>query len=108
MYDKPDTAYYVHTQCSKIHKKVQFLGEILTAVCLKTKISLIGDTIRQIDIISRCFEKKNNNCCEIKLCKNAICFLLITNLNLQIHDLATLIPGHPSCRVARSEFVNYK
>ena len=34
------------------------------------------------DIVSRCFENKNNNCCEIFFFKNAIC-LLITNL--QIH-----------------------
>ena len=32
------------------------------------------------DIVSRCFEnKKNNNCCETNICKNAIC-LLFTNL----------------------------
>ena len=70
---------------------------------LHAKICLTGDAIRRIDIVSRCFENKNNNCCEIKLGKNAIRLLLI---NLQIHDLATLMPGHPSHRVARYGFVN--
>ena len=46
----------------------------------KAKICLTGDTIRQIDIVSRYFENKYNNYCETKLFKNAICLLL-----LQIH-----------------------
>ena len=33
-------------------------------------------------------------------------FLLITNL--QIHNLATLLRGRPSCRVVRNGFVNKK
>ena len=57
------------------------------------------------DIVSRCFENKNNNCCDAKICKNAICLLFT---NLQIHNLATLLPGRPSCRVARNGFVNNK
>ena len=28
-----------------------------------------GDTIRRIDIVSRCFENKNDNCCETKISK---------------------------------------
>ena len=64
-----------------------------------------SDTIRQIDIVSRCFENKNNNCCETKLCKNGICLLFT---NLQIHDLAILMPGRPSRRVARYGFVDNK
>ena len=28
-------------------------------------------------IVSRCFGNKNNNCCETKICKNAICVLYI-------------------------------
>ena len=47
---------------------------------------------------------KNNNCCETKICKNAICLLF---KNLQIHNLATLLlPGRPSCRIVRNGFVN--
>ena len=69
-----------------------------------SKICLTGDTIRQIDIASRCFENKKKNCCETKFCKNAICLLF----TLQIHDLATLMPGHPNLRVARYGFVNDK
>ena len=69
------------------------------------KIYFTGDTIHRIDIVSRCFKNKNNNCCETKHWKNAI-YLLITNL--QIHDLATLMPGCPSSRVARYGFVNNK
>ena len=38
----------------------------------KANICLTEDTICRIDIVSRCFENKNNNCCETKLCKNAI------------------------------------
>ena len=45
-------------------------------------ICLNGDTIRRIDIVSRCFENKNNNCYETKIFKNAICLLFT---NLQIH-----------------------
>ena len=55
----------------------------------EAKICLTGDTIRRIDIVSRCFENKNNNCCETKLCKNAIC-LLITNLQIHIWLLCGL------------------
>ena len=29
-------------------------------------------SIEQFDIVSRCFENKSNNCCETKICKNAI------------------------------------
>ena len=47
------------------------------------------------DIISRCFENKNNNWCETKNCKNYIC-LLFTN-----PFLATLRLGRPGIRVAR-------
>ena len=57
------------------------------------------------DIVFRCFENKNNKCCETNICKNAICLLFI---NLQIHNLATLMPGHPSHRVARNGFLNNK
>ena len=38
---------------------------------------------------------KKNNCCETAIC------LLFTDL--QIHYLATLMPGCPSCRVARPD-----
>ena len=38
-------------------------------ISLIPKICLTGDTIRQIDIVSRCFEDKNNNFCETKLVK---------------------------------------
>ena len=47
------------------------------------------------NIVSRCFENKNNNYCETKFLKNAIC-LLITN-----PFLATLRLGRPGSRVAR-------
>ena len=36
---------------------------------LKAKICLTEDKICQIDIVSRCFENKNNNCCEPKFVK---------------------------------------
>ena len=49
--------------------------------------------------------KIKTNCCETKFYKNAI-YLLFTNF--QIHHLATLLPGHPSNRVARYGFVNKK
>ena len=61
--------------------------------------------IHRIDIVSRYFENKNNNCCETNFCKNAIC-LLFTNPYLAILRL-----GRPCIRVARSwicEFVNNK
>ena len=69
----------------------------------KAKICLTGDTICRIDIVSRCFENKNKNCCETKHCKNSIC---LSFTNLHIHDLATLMPGRPSHWVARYGFVN--
>ena len=54
------------------------------------------------DIVSRCFENKSNNCCEQKFVKiNVICLFLTK----QIHNLAALLPGWPSRRVARSGFV---
>ena len=42
-----------------------------------SKICLTRDTIRWINIVSRCFQNKNNNWCETKICKNAICLLCI-------------------------------
>ena len=71
----------------------------------KAKICLTGDTIHWIDIVSECFENKNNNCCEINIYKNAICLLII---NIKIYNLVTLLPGRPSCRVVRNGFVNDK
>ena len=57
---------------------------------LKAKICLTGDTIRQIDIVSRCFE-------------NIIIYKLTNPY------LATLRLGRPGIRVARiGEFVNNK
>ena len=49
--------------------------------------------------------KIKTNCCETKFYKNAICLLFT---NFQIHHLATLLPGRPSHRVARYEFINTK
>ena len=43
------------------------------------------------NIVSRCFEKKNNNCCETKLFKNAICLLLFTNLQIHFWKLSSLV-----------------
>ena len=40
-----------------------------------------------------------------KICKNAICLLFT---NLQIHNLATLLPGRPSLKVVRNGFLNNK
>ena len=48
------------------------------------------------NIVSRCFQSINNNCC-----KNAIC-LLFTNI------LATLLLRRLSCRVVNNGFVNSK
>ena len=39
-------------------------------------ICLTGDTIRRIDIVSSCFEKKNNNCCETKFVKMPFVYYL--------------------------------
>ena len=61
------------------------------------KICLTGDTIRRIDIVSRCFENINNNCCETKFVKMPFVYYY----KLQIHDLATPMPGRPSHREAR-------
>ena len=50
------------------------------------------------DIVSRCFENKNNNCCETKFVKMTfVYYLQITN-----PYLATLRLGRPGIRVARS------
>ena len=57
----------------------------------EAKICLTRDTIHRIDIVSRCFENKNNNCCETKLCKNAIC-LLFTNPWSGLPDARTSKP----------------
>ena len=54
------------------------------------------------DIVSRCFENKNN-CCETKICKNAVCLLFKNPF------LATLRLGCPGSRMARlwmCKFVN--
>ena len=40
------------------------------------KICLTGDTIRRIDIVSRCFENINNNCCETKFVKMPFVYYL--------------------------------
>ena len=61
-----------------------------------SKICLTGDTIRRIDIVSKCFENKNNNCCETKFCKNAICLL-------PIHKFTNPLSGHPNARMSKSQ-----
>ena len=51
---------------------------------ITTKVSTKQRSVRPVpysvtfNMVSRCFENKNNNCCEINICKNAIC-LLFTN-----------------------------
>ena len=64
-------------------------------------IYLTGDTIDRIDIVSRCFEKKTIIVLKQNLAKMPFVYYL------QIHDLATLLPGRPSCRVARYGFANF-
>ena len=41
-----------------------------------SKICLTGDTNRRIDTVSRCFENKNNNCCETKFVKMPFVYYL--------------------------------
>ena len=52
-------------------------------------------------IVSRCFENKNNNCCETKMP-----FVYLTN-GKQIRNLAILLPRHSSCSVDRNECVDH-
>ena len=77
--------------------EILYLVGVLMKHFLEAKLCLTRDTIHRIDIISRCFENKNNNCCETNFCKNAICLL---STNLQIHiwllcSLDTLTSGWP-------------
>ena len=65
-------------------------------------ICLTEGTIRRINIVSRHFENKNNNCCETKFGKKAIC-LLFTN-----PFLATLRHGSRMARLWICKFVNIK
>ena len=59
------------------------------------------------DIVSRCFENENNNCCEIKICINAIC-LLFTNLQIHFWLLCGLdmTAGWPDCGFVNFWLVN--
>ena len=91
----------------KIHQDFFF---ILKKIQFVTGMSLIRLTQRSVrpvpksitfNIVSRCFENKKNDCCEKNDCKNAICLLF----TLQIHNLAILLPGHLTRRVARNGFV---
>ena len=70
-----------------------------------SKICSTGPTIHRIRHCIQMFWKNSNNCWETKLSKNAICLL---SKNLKIHNLVTLLPGRPSCRVVRNWFVNNK
>ena len=72
------------------------ISECRLVITFYAKICLTRDTICRIDIVSRCFENKNNNCCEFFFCKNAV-GLLFTNPYLD-----TLQLGRPGIRVARS------
>ena len=58
-------------------------------ICLVQRFIWPGSESIIFDIVSRCFRNKNNNCCETKICKNAIC-LLITNLQIQFWQLCGL------------------
>ena len=102
--------------CRSLHKSPQ-TGFVICTSSIKilqvdwenssnTKICLTGDTIRRIDIVSRCLENKNNNCCETKFVKMPfVNYLQNTN-----PYLATLRIVRPGIRVARSwiYFVNNK
>ena len=69
--------------------------------CSSISASFIQRSVRSVpqyvafDVVSRCFENKNNNCCETILSKNSNC-LLFTN-----PFLTTLQVGHPGSRIAR-------
>ena len=88
--------------------RVIAFSKVWSTLQLRTMMSFLQRSIWLVpqsvafDIVSRCFENKNNNCWEIKLSKNAICLLFT---NLKIHNLATLLPGRPSYRVVRNGFV---
>ena len=94
--------FYLFISYLFIHYLYKLTIIIYLHMYIWAKICLTGDTIRRIDIVSRCFENKNNNCCEAKLCKNAIIAICIL---FGIHDLATQMPEHPSRRVAGYGFV---
>ena len=93
----------IHSGCSEhdvwfvinhMQKKTQFIFAIHTYyLCIKRcsttyiretvrkkiyvgKICLTGNTIRRIDIVSRCLEKKHNNCCETKFIKMPFIYYL--------------------------------
>ena len=50
------------TSIFKMRKKSKDAKEFDKIPLIQAKICLTGDTIRRIDIVSRCFENKNNNC----------------------------------------------
>ena len=87
-------------------KKCQSERKVILCLVRSQRSFWPGSQSVTFDIISRCFENKNNNCCETKNFKNAICLLLT---NLKIHNLVTLLPSKPqSSQKWISKFVNYK
>ena len=56
----------------------------------KAKICLTGNTIRRIDIESRCFENKNNNCCETKFVKMPFVYYYLQIYKIPIWLLCSL------------------
>ena len=83
-------------------KRVQF-GKSHHTDCHKDLIDRSHNT-SHLTLYPDVLKIKNNNGCETNISKNATCLLLITNL--QIHNLATLLPERPSCRVVSNGFVN--
>ena len=59
-------------------------------------ICLTGDTISRINIVSRCFENKNNNCCETKFVKMPFVYYLQIHIWLLcgVDVLASGWPDH--------------
>ena len=59
------------------------MGLIICSMVSHQRFVSLGSESITFDIISGCFESKNNNCCDTKFCKNAVSLLVFTNL--QIH-----------------------
>ena len=98
-----DVLIYVAPNKKKFRKKIitlEKLKKIPKILTFKDLFDRSHIPLHSTSYVSRCFENKNNNSCEKKT--------FFINYELQIPNLATLLPGRPKCRVARNGFVNNK
>ena len=90
--------FYLFISYLFIHYLYKLTIIIYLHMYIWAKICLTGDTIRRIDIVSRCFENKNNNCCEAKHCKTLQkCHLFI------IFKFTDPRSGHPDARTSKPQ-----